>query len=66
MNMSHTYMCTYHMELRQGGGNNIGIDSAKSRGGIPYVGIETPACCASCYKLDASHCWENKVHIMCF
>jgi hypothetical protein len=56
MNMTHTHMCTYHMDLRGGGGDNIGGDSAKSGGGIPYVGIRTSACCASCYKLDTNNC----------
>jgi hypothetical protein len=33
--------------LGGGGGASIGIDSAKSGGGIPYVGIGTPACWSS-------------------
>jgi hypothetical protein len=30
--------------------------AAAVQGGVPYVGIGTPACCASCYKLDPNNC----------
>jgi hypothetical protein len=55
MNMSHMHMCTYTVNC---GGVGIigGGGSAKSGDSILYVGIGTPACCASCYKIDTSHC----------
>jgi hypothetical protein len=56
MNLSRTHMLHTTGNCGGGGGDSIGGGSAKSRGGIPYVGIGTPACCASCYKLDTSHC----------
>jgi hypothetical protein len=60
MNMSHTHICVHTIGNCDGGGGggggaNIGIGSAKSGGGIPYVGIGTSACWASCYKLYTSH-----------
>jgi hypothetical protein len=50
---THTFMYISTKENCGGGGGGSGGYSGNM---IPYDGIWTPACCASCYKLDTSNC----------
>jgi hypothetical protein len=55
-----SFICNTHIYVHTigncggGAGGDVG-GYARFGCGIPYDCIETPACCSSCYKLDASN-----------